>query len=89
MIQDHIKQLEFAMSDLGAQDMFIGHEQLKLHNPLLIGEEQKYDLIDVHPKCRHTTYLRELESILMISRITSNRCQAQKGFCYSLVRSSL
>ena len=32
-IQDHVEQLEFAVSDLGTQDMFIGHEWLKMHNP--------------------------------------------------------
>ena len=32
-IQDHVEQLEFTISDLGAQDMFIGHEWLKLNNP--------------------------------------------------------
>jgi len=39
-IQDHVEQLEFAVSDLGTQDMFIGHKWLKLHNPSIDGESR-------------------------------------------------
>ena len=33
MIQDHVEQFKFTVSDLGTQDMFIGREWLQLHNP--------------------------------------------------------
>jgi hypothetical protein len=33
IVQDHVKRMQFAISDLGETDIFIGYEWLKKHNP--------------------------------------------------------
>ena len=32
-VRNHMKQLKFAVADLGTHDLFVGHKWLKLHNP--------------------------------------------------------
>ena len=60
-IQDHVEELEFAVSDLGTKDLFIGHEWLKFHNPNIDWKMSKI-LFDRCPNtCGYTTSLRELE----------------------------
>jgi hypothetical protein len=33
IIQDHVERIQFAVSNIGESDVFIGHEWLKKHNP--------------------------------------------------------
>ena len=33
IIQDHVKRIQFTISDLGKVDVFVGYEWLKKHNP--------------------------------------------------------
>ena len=50
------------MSDLGTQDMFIGHEWLKMHNPSIDWRKAEIRFDGCPAECGHTTYLRDLES---------------------------
>jgi hypothetical protein len=61
-IQDHVKQLEFTMSDLGNQDMFIGHEWLTLHNPSINWRRAEVCFDQCPPECGCITSICKLEA---------------------------
>jgi len=48
MIEDHIKRIQFSVTDLGKRNVFLGHEWLQWHNPSI-----DWQLSKLYHKCRH------------------------------------
>ena len=49
-VQDHVEKIEFAVSDIGSSDVYIGHDWLKQHNPSVDWNKSRI-LMD---RCPHT-----------------------------------
>jgi len=49
-VQDHVEEIEFAVSDIGSSDVYIGHDWLKQHNPSVDWNKSRI-LMD---RCPHT-----------------------------------
>jgi len=55
-IQDHVEEINFAVSDIGSSDVYIGHDWLKRHNPQSIGASHGFSWINVHTLQVHFWY---------------------------------
>ena len=52
IIQDHVEEITFAISDLGNTDIYIGHEWLKKHNPEIDWEKSRIFMTRCKPSCQ-------------------------------------
>ena len=52
IIQDHVKEIMFAISDVGNTDVYIGHEWLKKHNPDIDWEKSRIFMNQCKPSCQ-------------------------------------
>ena len=52
IVQDHVEEITFAISDLGNTDVYIGHEWLKKHNPDIDWEKSRIFMNRCKPSCQ-------------------------------------
>jgi hypothetical protein len=61
IIQDHVERIQFAVSNIGESDVFIGHEWLKKHNPEVDWRKSALFFTRCPDECGHITTLDELD----------------------------
>ena len=61
IIQDHVERIQFAVSNIGESDVFIGHEWLKKHNPKVDWRKSALFFTRCPDECSHITMLDELD----------------------------
>jgi hypothetical protein len=61
IIQDHVERIQFAVSNIGESDVFIGHEWLKKHNPEVDWRKSALFFTQCPDECGHITTLDELD----------------------------
>ena len=52
IVQDHVEEIMFTISDLGNTDVYIGHEWLKKHNPDIDWEKSRIFMTQCKPSCQ-------------------------------------
>jgi len=61
VVQDHVKRIQFAISDLGEADIFIGYEWLKKHNPDVDWKTSTLFFTWCLDECNYITTLNDLD----------------------------
>ena len=61
IIQDHVERIQFVVTDLGEQDVFIGYEWLKKHNPDVDWQKETLYFSRCPDDCGYITTLDELD----------------------------
>ena len=61
ILNDHVERIQFAVTDLGEQDVFIGYEWLKKHNPDVDWQKETLYFSRCLDDCRYITTLDELD----------------------------
>ena len=52
IVQNHVEEITFAISDLGNTDVYIGHEWFKKHNPDIDWEKACIFMTRCKPSCQ-------------------------------------
>jgi hypothetical protein len=61
IIQDHVERIQFAVTNLGDSDVFIGYKWLKKHNPKVDWRKSALFFTRCPDECGHITTLDELD----------------------------
>ena len=61
IIQDHVERIQFAVSNLGEADVFIGYEWLKKHNPDVDWKASTLFFTQCPDECGHIVILDDLD----------------------------
>ena len=62
IIQDHVKRIQFAVSDLGEADVFIGYEWLKKHNPDVDWRASSLFFTWCPDECNYITWFSDIDT---------------------------
>ena len=62
IIQDHVERIQFAVSDLGEADVFIGYEWLKKHNPDVDWRASTLFFTCCPDECNYITWLSDIDT---------------------------
>ena len=52
IVQDHVEEITFAISDIGNTDVYIGHEWLEKHNPDIDWKKSRVFMTRCSPSCQ-------------------------------------
>ena len=62
IIQDHVKRMQFTISNLGEADVFIGYEWLKKHNPNVDWRESSVLFTQCPDECNYITTFSDIDT---------------------------
>src|ERR1700723_3286763 len=62
IVQDHVERMQFAVTDLGKTNIFIGHDWLKYHNPSIDWQKNTLLLDRCPHSCSFITNFSDLDA---------------------------